>query len=246
MRKRVDILGVLLDHVNMEQTLNKILTFIKDNGVAKAIFTPNPEFIMMAKEDSEFKEILNHADLVIADGIGVVLASKILSNEHLERVTGFETTKKLFEMGANGDISFYLLCGVPGVAEEAKNNLKIKYPKLNIVGVHNGYFNESEENSIIEEINILKPDVLFVGLGAPKQEKWINKNKNKLNVKVCMGIGGTFDIFAGKVKEPPKIIQRLGLWWLYRLITQPTRSKRMLKLPVFMHEVILAKLTGKN
>jgi N-acetylglucosaminyldiphosphoundecaprenol N-acetyl-beta-D-mannosaminyltransferase len=234
MRKTTDILGVNIDVTDMQGALETICEFIKDDKGAKAIYTPNPEFIMMAKEDENFRNILNSSDLVIADGIGIVIASKLLKKDKLTRVTGFETTKNLFKLGSNGNISFYLLCGAPGVAEIAAQKIKEQYPMINIVGTHHGYFKENEDTEIIGEINRLHPDVLFVGLGAPKQEKWIYNNKSKLNVKVCMGIGGTFDIFAGKAKEPPKIIQKVGLWWLYRLITQPTRAKRMLNLPKFV------------
>ena len=241
MRKTVDIIGINIDTLNKTQVLETMLQFIKDSST-KAVFTPNSEIMMIAHTDDELKAILNSADLLIADGIGVVWASKILGYNIPERVTGYDTMSELFRIGSNGSISFYLLGSSQEVIEKAVHNIRVIYPNINILGYHNGYFNESEEKSIINEINSLKPDILFVALGAPKQEKWINNNKDHLHAKVCMGIGGCFDVIAGKVRQTPKIFQKLGLEWLYRLFKQPTRFKRMLKLPQFGLYIIMKKI----
>lgn len=233
MRDRVDILGVWIDKANTNSAIEIIKGFIAGNG-AKTVFTPNSEMIMIAKNDVELKNILNSSDLNLGDGIGVVLASRILGCRIPERVTGTDTMMNLFKLGADGSISYYLFGAAPGIVDLAVNNLKEMYPKINIVGTHNGFFDEEEEKNIIQNIKELSPDILFVGLGAPMQEKWIHKNKYNLNVKVCMGIGGSIDIAAGVVKRAPKIFRRLGLEWFYRFAKRPIyRFKRMLKLPQF-------------
>lgn len=241
MRETIDIFGVLIDKVDTNSTLERIKEFINGNE-AKAVFTPNSEMIMIAKNDPELKNVLNSADLSLGDGIGVVLASRILGRSLPERVTGTDTMMNLFKLGSNGSISFYLFGAAPGVADLAVEKLKEMYPKINIVGTHNGFFNAEEEKNITQEINELAPDVLIVGLGAPKQEKWIYKNKENLKVKVCMGLGGSIDIAAGVVKRAPKIFQKLGLEWFYRFMKRPIyRFKRMLKLPQFGLTVLWAR-----
>lgn len=241
MRETIDIFGVLIDKVDTNSTLERIKEFINGNE-AKAVFTPNSEMIMIAKNDPELKNVLNSADLSLGDGIGVVLASRILGRSLPERVTGTDTMMNLFKLGSNGSISFYLFGAAPGVADLAVEKLKEMYPKINIVGTHNGFFNAEEEKNIIQEINELEPDVLIVGLGAPKQEKWIYKNKENLKVKVCMGLGGSIDIAAGVVKRAPKIFQKLGLEWFHRFMKRPIyRFKRMLKLPQFGLTVLWAR-----
>lgn len=245
MRNTVDILGVSIDNVGMQDVLSTITSFLKE-GKNKVVFTPNSEIIMLAKDDPEIRNILNGADLSIPDGIGVVYASKIMGKPLPERVTGFDTMQNLLGIGSNGSITFYLFGAKPGVAQEAKERLKAKYPQINILGTHDGYFNDQQGKNIISEINKLKPDVLFVALGAPKQEKWIIENKNNLNVKVCMGIGGCFDIIAGRTKRAPKIYQKLGLEWFYRFIKEPSRWRRMLKLPQFGLTVMWNRLREKK
>ena len=233
MRETIDILGVLIDKVNANKSLDIIKGFI-EGSETKAVFTPNSEIIMNAKNDPELKSILNSSDLNLGDGIGVVLASRILGRSLPERVTGTDTMMNLFKIGADGAISYYLFGAASGVADLAVEKLKEMYPKINIVGTHNGFFSEEDEKKIIQDINKLSPDILFVGLGAPMQEKWIYKNKAKINVKVCMGIGGSIDIAAGIVKRAPKIFQKLGLEWFHRFAKRPIyRFKRMLKLPQF-------------
>lgn len=241
MRQTSDILGVNVDIVKMNEVVEIISEFLKSDSV-KTIYTPNSEIIMLAQNDTSLKEVLNTADLLIADGIGVVWASKILGVKIPERVTGFDTMQKLLERGRNGSISFYFLGGEPGIAEKAQLNLESTYPDINILGTHHGYFDSDDNSSIIDEINSLSPDVLLVALGAPRQEKWINKHKHKLNVKVCMGVGGCFDVIAGKVKRAPVIFQKLGLEWFYRLLKQPSRFKRTLKLPQFGIYVVFKKM----
>ena len=235
---KVDILGVQVDKVDMEQALNRILEFLKEDK-AHAVYTPNSEIIMQAYRNQAFRDVLNTADLITPDGIGVVYASRIVKDPLAERVGGFDLATKLIEKAADGSISFYFFGGKPGVAEQAKENLQKKYPGLRIIGCSDGYFDAEKEQKIIADINEKQPDVLFVCLGAPKQEIWIDQNRDKLAVKVCMGLGGSLDVFAGNVKRAPTVFQKLGLEWLYRLCKEPKRIGRMMDLPRFGMTVLL-------
>lgn len=192
---------------------------------------------MEACKDKELMMILEDADLVVPDGIGVVWASRYAEERLKERVAGYDLTQNLFAKLANTQETFYFFGGAPGVSAKAAHLMQEKYPGLQIVGGHNGYFDEAEERKIIADIQKKKPSVLLVGLGAPKQEKWIYENRRLLDVKLCIGVGGSFDVMAGNVKRAPKVFRKLGLEWFYRLITQPSRWRRMLKLPVFAFQV---------
>lgn len=239
MRKTVDILGVSIDSITMDDACEKIYGFLDGNEI-RTVFTPNSEIIMTAQRDSVLKDILNSGDLVVPDGAGVVLASSILGKKVPAKVSGIDIIKKLFS-DANHSVSFFLLGAKPGVAELAKQKLVSAYPGIKIAGTQHGYFNAGEEESVVEAINNSGANVLLVALGASKQEKWIYENKNRLNVKVCIGIGGSLDIFAGKARLAPEFIRKAGLEWLYRLIKEPRRFKRMLDLPRFMFCILKAK-----
>ncbi|MBR6647056.1 MAG: WecB/TagA/CpsF family glycosyltransferase [Clostridia bacterium] len=232
MLEKINILGVEVDNLDMAGALGKVLGFL-DGDSPKAVFTPNSEIIMLAYKDEEFLKELNDAALIIPDGIGVVYASKILKAPLPERVAGYDLACNLIESLKDGKKSFYFFGGKPGVAETAKEKLLEKYPDLNICGLSDGYFDAEKEKAIIEDIKEKSPDVLFVCLGAPKQEKWINKHKDELGAKVLMGIGGSLDVFAGTVERAPEFFCNHGIEWLYRLIKQPSRFFRMLALPKF-------------
>lgn len=230
--EKINILGVNVDNVNMDGAVEKVLGFLSEDA-PHAVFTPNSEIIMAAYKDEEFCKELNGASLIIPDGIGVVYASRILKAPLPERVPGFDLATNLIEKLQDGSKSFYFFGGKPSVAEKAKENLLSKYPHLNICGLADGYFDDEKEKLIIEDIKSKKPDILFVCLGAPKQEKWINKHKDELGAKVLMGIGGSLDVFAGTVERAPEFYRNHGIEWLYRLIKQPSRFVRMLALPKF-------------
>lgn len=234
--ERIEVLGCKFDNVNMQEAVEKCKEFINgDNG--NLIVTPNPEIVMRAREDEEFKNIINNAELVIPDGIGIVKAANILKTPLKERVAGYDLICNLLEEGKDGSISFYFFGSKPGFAEEAKQKLEKKYPNIKIVGTHTGYFNSEEEEEIVKEIRNLRPDVLLVGIGAPKQEKFINKYKNEGFFKIGIGCGGSIDVLAGEVKRAPKLFIKLHLEWFYRLLKQPSRFGRMMVLPKFMKEV---------
>ncbi|MBQ2664809.1 MAG: WecB/TagA/CpsF family glycosyltransferase, partial [Clostridia bacterium] len=225
--EKVNILGVKVDMVTISEAADLIMKFM---GEAKfhSVFTPNSEIIMQAYRNPEFAELLNRSDLLTADGIGVVHASKILKKPIKERAAGFDIAKQVLEKMNYTDHKLFLFGGKPGVAEKAAENLKKEYPELNIAGTRNGYFKEEDEPDIVEEINASGADMLFVCLGAPKQEQWIDRNRDALtSVRVAMGIGGSLDVFAGTVQRAPEIFCKTGMEWFYRLCKEPWRAKRM-------------------
>lgn len=237
MRRMTQILDVPFDALTMTEAVEKAKGFLHD-GKQHYICTPNPEIVMEAQTDKELMTILREADLVVPDGIGVVWASRYSEIRLTERVAGYDLTQNLFQAVAGTEETIYFFGGAPGVASTAARKMKNKYAGLNIVGGHNGYFDEAEEKKIIADIKRLSPSILLVGLGAPKQEKWIVHHLEEVGVKVAIGIGGSFDVMAGNVKRAPKIFQKLGLEWFYRLISQPTRWKRMMRLPKFAITVL--------
>ncbi|MBQ3463009.1 MAG: WecB/TagA/CpsF family glycosyltransferase [Clostridia bacterium] len=241
--EKVNILGVNVDMVTISEAADLIMKFM-DEAKFHSVFTPNSEIIMQAYRNPEFAELLNRSDLLTADGIGVVHASKILKKPIKERAAGFDIAKQVLEKMNYTDHKLFLFGGKPGVAEKAAENLKKEYPELNIAGTRNGYFKEEDEPDIVEEINASGADMLFVCLGAPKQEQWIDRNRDALtSVRVAMGIGGSLDVFAGTVQRAPEIFCKTGMEWFYRLCKEPWRAKRMADLPKFAATVI-AK--GKN
>jgi len=245
---RIKIFGVRVDNVDLNEANNRVEEFLKQESI-KTIYTPNTEIVMACKEDEKLREIVNSGDLIIPDGIGLIHASNIKNKPLKERVTGFDLSIKILEIANREGYSLYLLGGKDGVAKEAGKNIEKNYPNINIVGYHHGYFKGShigdkdhpEEVAIIDEIVKKKPDIIFVGLGFPKQEIWIEENKDRLPSKVIIGNGGTMDILSGNTKRAPEIFQRLGLEWLYRLIKEPSRIKRQLVLPKFMLQVLFGK-----
>lgn len=244
-RKTIDILGVNVDSITFDDAVEKANGLVNSDGVSM-IFTPNPEIIMCAKDDPELKDILNSADICTADGIGVVYASKILKHPVPERVAGFDLVCALLGRLAKSGEGVFLFGSKPGVAETAKANLAEKYPGINVVGTHDGYFKPEDEPGIVEKINASGAKLLLVCLGAPKQEKWIAKHKNDLNVGLCMGVGGTLDVLAGTAKRAPKIFIKLNLEWFYRLLKQPSRIGRFAALPKFVVAVKKSKKKNKE
>lgn len=234
---KVNILGVYVDTVTISQAADKIMGFFNEDRL-HSVFTPNSEIIMAAYRDPEFCEMLNNSDLLTADGIGVVYASRILKKPINERAAGYDIARKVLEKLNYTDHKLFLFGGKPGVAEEAAANLKKEYPELNIVGTRNGYFSADDEADIVDEINASGADIVFVCLGAPKQEKWINSHKDELNARVAMGIGGSLDVFAGRVERAPDFWCKIGMEWFYRLVKEPWRIGRMMDLPKFAATVI--------
>ena len=242
---KINILGVKVDMVGIEEAVEKIKGFLETDG-CDSVYTPNSEIIMNAYKDEEFCNMLNSASMLTADGIGVVYASRILGKPLSERAAGYDIACRVIEEITKSGHKLFLFGGKPGVADEAKEKLEQKHKGINIVGTHNGYFKPEEVDGIIDEINNSGADVLFVCLGAPAQEKWINANRDRLNAKVAMGLGGSLDIFAERMERSPEIWCKLGLEWLHRLIREPWRFKRMTALPKFGFTVLFKGRKFKN
>lgn len=240
MRKTVDILGVSIDCVTMHQAVETVKGFLLEDRV-HTIYTPNAEILMCAQRDSHLKSILNQSDLVVADGAGVVLAARILGLDLPEKVSGIDLVKNSLFMDAGRKVRYYLFGSKPGVAEAAAENMLKASSRIEIAGCSHGYHPPEKEKEIIDLINSTNADILLVALGAPKQEKWIHEHKKDLNVRVCMGVGGSLDVLSGRTKPTPEFLRRHGLEWLHRLYKEPWRYKRMMDLPRFMLRVLAAK-----
>ncbi len=233
----INMLGVYVSKINMENAVNKACEFMETDGVS-TIYTPNSEIILYASNNPEYTNVLNSADMIIADGIGVVYGAKILGDKLEERVAGYDLVVNLFDKMAKNKKSVYLLGAKPGIAEVAAENIKDKYPGIKIAGTHDGYFKDEDDERVIAEINATNPDFLMVCVGFPRQENWIHKHKDKLNTKLAIGAGGCIDVFAGNVQRAPEFYCKHGLEWFYRLVKQPSRFIRMLALPKFGLKVL--------
>lgn len=239
---RIDVLGVQFDNVSMGQAVEKAATMIGQGGTHYVV-TPNAEFVQRAQKDETFQAALNGADLVLPDGIGVVYAAKILGRPLQGRVPGCDFAAQLCNWMAQNGKKLFLLGAKPGVAEQAAENLCKTYPGLIVCGTHDGYF--KEDGPVVQVIREAGADVVFVCLGAPKQENWMIEHGDATGASFLIGLGGSLDVFAGTVKRAPEIWQKLGLEWLYRLLKQPSRIGRMAKLPLFLVSAVGAKLKGK-
>lgn len=234
MEKYAAVMGVKFPKMTLEQTI-EVLTdvIVEKRSELFHVITVNPEIVIACQKDTSLRSIVDQAGLITADGIGIVMVSRLRGGSLPERVTGFDTLLRLLDSGNQKKWSFYFLGADPITNEKVSEVISKKYPDLSILGRHHGFFNQTEEDKIIEEIGDLKPDILVVALGAPFAERWIHNNKTKLNAKIAIGVGGSLDVIAGKVKETPESWKRLNIEWLFRLIQQPSRWKRQLILPKF-------------
>ena len=241
---RFTILGIPVDAVDMREALARFETFMGREGL-DLVVTPNSEIVVNATEDPELKALIEEASLIIPDGIGLVYASRIVGRPLAERVTGVDfLTGALAYLEKTGQ-SVYLLGsrpaaeGRPGVAELAAEHMKKQFPALKIAGTHHGYFSSEEEDAVAADINASGAAFLCAALGAPKQEKFIYAHRKAFPlVRAGIGVGGSLDVWAGTVSRAPEFYQKHGLEWLYRLIKEPRRWKRMLRLPEFLLKVI--------
>lgn len=238
MRKRVVILGVAIDDVLMDEAIAAVARFI-DEGGPHQIVTVNPEFVMEARRNRAFRRVLAAADLATPDGFGIILAARWRGTPLRGRVTGIDLTERIAAEAARRGWSLFLLGAAPGVAERAAAALQRANPGLRIAGCYAGSPRPSDEPPIRERILAARPDVLLVAYGHPAQDLWIARNQPLLRVPVAIGVGGTFDELAGVVPRAPALMQRLGLKWLYRLIVQPWRWRRiMTAAPLFLWTVL--------
>ena len=228
------ILGVQFSKLTLPETIELLDIKIEENSAELYhVITANPEIVIEINKDEELKQIAREADLITADGIGIIYASRLLREPITERVTGYDLLIELLKLGEEKELSFYFFGAEEKVNRDVVDFVAQHYPKVRIVGRHNGFFTANEEVEIIEEINAGRPDVLIIALGSPLADKWLYKHKKQLKVKVALGVGGALDVLSGHVKRAPILWQRLNLEWLHRLILHPKRWRRQLKLPVF-------------
>ena len=247
MREKLKILGVEVDNITVDEAGEITKELIENsNKSCELIVAPNVEFIMTAQKDKDFFEILKTAKLATPDSVGVEIAGKIQKKPLKQRIPGQAYFRKVLECGEKEGWTFYLLGGKGDTVNRAIENIKKIYPKVNIVGSHEGFFKEDSEEYVINEINKLQPNVLFVAMGAPRQEKWIYEHRNELKVDVAAGQGGTFDYEAGNIRRAPKWIQKIGMEWFWRLILQPSRIFRMMALPKYLIRIIFNKDMTKS
>ena len=240
-KNRVNILGVPVDMVDKEQASAVFAEIFQQPGCSM-IVTPNSEIVQNASKDEELRSLIASADLIIPDGIGLVYASKVMGCPLSERVTGIDFLESIIARLAQTGESIFFFGNKPGVADEAADRMKKKYPGLRVAGTQNGYFQPEEEALIVKQINESGADFLCVALGAPKQERFIAQHRDEFtSVRGAIGVGGSLDVWAGNLKRAPEFYRNHGLEWLYRFIQQPTRFKRMLTLPVFMLRVIFRR-----
>ncbi len=233
-----NILGIDVCPFSMEETLHEAEKIIvnKEKGFIVAI---NPEKIMKGQKDLELKKLLNSANIQIPDGVGVVIASKLKRGRIKKRVTGIDLMMNLCDLASKKGYKIYMLGAAPNIAESAMGELKKKFPSLIVSGVNDGYFKDNEKQ-VIDNIYNSNSDILFVALGSPRQEYWIKQNIDNLNVPLIMGVGGSFDVICGNIKRAPAWMRKCGLEWLYRLISEPWRFKRMMVLPKFLIKALLS------
>lgn len=249
MQDEVDILGVRVNHRTKDEIFHYLShTLSNERDCLHHIATVNPEFIITARRDQVFARVLRQVDLATADGVGVILAARVLGQQIPERVTGVDLTEMIASL-RNPRPRLFFLGAAPGTGAEAANTLRGRDPEIQICGVFSGSPAEEEKTEILKRIRESGADTLLVAFGAPEQDKWIARNRQDLaacGIVIAIGVGGTFDYLSGRVPRAPRLIRRIGLEWLYRLIRQPWRWRRQLALPQFVALVLWRRLTGKG
>jgi len=238
MRVVAELLGVRIDKTNMTEAVKPITSLIEGRGEPGMVITLNPEFLFRAQFDKELLDLANRAQLVTADGVGIVWACRMAGQPVPERVTGIDLMLKLVRRAAERGWRLFMLGAEPGVAEEAAERLRQQYPGLQVTGIHHGYFRPDEDAKIVDMVRKARADLLFVAMGAPKQEIWIDRYLNQLGVRAAVGVGGCFDVIAGRARRAPVWMQRLHVEWLGRLFMEPWRWRRMMVLPKFVWLVL--------
>jgi N-acetylglucosaminyldiphosphoundecaprenol N-acetyl-beta-D-mannosaminyltransferase len=238
--ERIALLNVPVDPLTMEEALARIESFIQSRQ-PHHVFTADASGIMRAQEDPELMGIVQRADLITPDGAGVLIANQMRGMRLPERVSGVDLVERISALSAKQGYRIYLLGAGEEIVQAAAGVLTERYPGLTIAGTRNGYFTADDEAKIVRDIAITRPDVLFVALGIPKQEQFIRRHFNELNVPVMIGVGGSFDVISGQLKRAPRWMQRSGFEWLYRFLQQPSRLPRLTALPLFVLETWRAR-----
>jgi N-acetylglucosaminyldiphosphoundecaprenol N-acetyl-beta-D-mannosaminyltransferase len=242
--QRYPVLKLWVDDCTMESALNRVAEFVEKGERVHTVFSSNPEKNYSVPKDPYLYKMFREADLLIPDGIGMVLAARLLYGARVERVPGCELMQQICAMSEKKGFKVFLYGAKEEVSRAAMAELESRHPDLKIVGRQNGYLPPEKNEELVYRINDSGAQIIFLALGSPKQENWIARNRDRLtSVRVCQGIGGTLDVLAGTVKRAPEIYCKLGLEWLYRLISEPSRIKRQSKLPLFAAQVLAAKIT---
>lgn len=238
-----EVLGIVYTDTTVPEAAEMILTMAAEHR-CRYVVTPNPEISEQCRKNPALRRAVREADLTVPDGIGVIMAARILGTPLQGRVGGFDVAVALLPRLAEKGLSLYLLGAKPGVAEEAAEKIRGQYPGLSVVGTHHGYF--QDDAPVLSEINAVHPDVLFVALGSPRQEIWMQTNRSRLEAGVMMGLGGSLDIFSGRAKRAPRFFINHHLEWFYRLLRQPSRFVRMLALPRYILRACAVRLFARR
>ncbi len=244
MTAKVNVLGIEFDNLTKRNLIEIIINRLSQNDKT-FIVTANPEIVMYATKNADYKTVIESADYRIADGIGVIYGAKILNQSLAERIPGYELMMELLQYANEERKKVYFLGAQQGVIDALKIKVAKQFPKIEVVGARNGYFDLSDP-SVVIDLKEADADFVFLALGYPRQETWISHNIETFNKGVFIGVGGSFDVLSDKVKRAPVIWQKLNLEWFYRLLKQPSRWKRTLVLPLFLVEVIISKLKNKG
>jgi N-acetylglucosaminyldiphosphoundecaprenol N-acetyl-beta-D-mannosaminyltransferase len=238
-----DLLGLKIHRVRVADALAFMEERIRERNPIHVV-TADASMVVLAREDPDLHDIVNRAELVTPDGSGILWASKLLKRPIDERVSGVDLVAQMCRLSADPQKAYriYFLGAAPGVAEAAADKLREKYPGARIVGTRNGYFEASDETAIVRDIAALKPDIVFVAFGIPKQEKFIDRHRGEIGASVYVGVGGSFDVYSGLVRRAPAWMQNAGLEWVYRLCQNPRKISKVMTLPRFAILAIRARL----
>jgi len=246
--QRKSLLGVPVDLWPPDEVISRMEESIH-SPIPQTLFAVNPEKIMLSRKDQDLSLALKQADFLIPDGIGVIIGLKLIYGKRMARagrIAGVALMTSLLDSANRMKKKIFVFGASPEVNESVARIIPRQYPDLVLAGHRHGFMAEYPDEDLVQEINSLSVDILFVGLGSPKQEKWIQKNRNRLKVRICMGVGGSFDVLAGKISRAPRWMQKAGLEWLYRLVREPGRIRRQLALPRFAWALIKEKMAKKH
>ncbi|MFZ2054539.1 MAG: WecB/TagA/CpsF family glycosyltransferase [Candidatus Aminicenantales bacterium] len=239
--KKYDVLGVPLSEVSLEKLVHDIRKRILHSRQT-TIFSVNPEKVILSQHDPELSEALNSADILIPDGIGVILSLWLFQRQKRNRIPGIDLFESLLSIAAQDKYPVFLLGADPQVNKLAVKQMLGRYPGIIIAGSNHGYFKNEEAKCIIDKINSCNASILFVGMGSPRQEKWIHRYRHHIKATICMGVGGSFDVISGRVRRAPLCLRKMGLEWFTRLAKEPRRAERQVSLARFVFAIIKRRL----
>ena len=237
---KVEIGGVRFDGRTREEILADVEARLEQKRLTR-VFTPNPIMVQTAKRDARLAAALTRADVNLADGVGIRLAARLLGKPLPERIAGIDFAEELVSLAAQKGLRLFLLGGKPGVADQAARALWRRYPDLDICGACHGYFDEEDGATLAAFIAQKRPQILFVCLGSPRQELFLDEHLEKTGATLGIGLGGTLDVWAGNVRRAPKIFRNIGLEWLWRMAREPRRLAGIPHMVVFLVSAFLER-----